>query len=201
MRLVILLLIVAGAQVRGSGQNAAGFVLAEDDGTVRVYTRAEADGEMSVRVTAHSPAPVASVVAVLDAVDDYPAWVHRCAHAYALPGRTPAAFVYYSRVDLPFPFGDREVVAAVHQATDPATGVWTRQISSRPDAVPPTDGVTRIVVYEAEWRLSPRPGGGTDLSCTVRTGAGKGLPRWLRRQVMTGGPARTVRNLLGRVGD
>lgn len=199
IRLVLLLLIGALTQVQAKGQEQNPFVLEAEEDNVKVYVRPESNGEMSVRVETSARTTVTSVLAVLDDAPNYPQWVHRCAEAYVVPGGTTNAYTYYSRLNLPFPLKDREVVAAIHQGIDPETGVLSRHITSTPDALPPTKGCNREAVYEADWVISPLGSGEVSISCTVRTAAGSGLPNWLRREIMTGGPVKTVRNLVVRL--
>jgi len=182
-------------QVIGQGS----FELRADDGGVKVYVRSEANDEMSVRVTTSAQATVSQALATIDDAPQYPEWVHRCSEAYVLPGGDANAYTYYSRIDMPFPFGDREVVGTISQLIDPQTGILTRTIQADPEAIPPNKGVDRIGLYSAIWIIAPNAHGGIDISCTVRTAAGAGLPNWLRKEVMTGGPAKTVRNLVARL--
>ena len=188
-------------------QEAADFRLHHDEDGVRVYLREEANGDISVRVETEAEATVAAARRVLDEVDDYPYWVHRCSRATVLPGGTERTFVYQSIVDLPFPFRDREVVARIEQQTSADGRRFTRHITSVPDEIPATAGVERMRVYEADWVVEALEKGGAAgagsivLRCTVRTDAGGGLPGWLRREVVTGGPAKTMVNLRDRLGS
>ena len=170
---------------------------AESDG-VRVYTREETDDELSVRVVTRARASMDRVQETLDDAERYDEWVHRCDGAYVLPGGDPDDFVYVSGIDMPFPFRDKEVVARVRQSVD-HDGVLRRSITAEPDATPPTEGRDRLDVYTGEWQVTPLADGAVELQCTVRTDAGAGLPGWLRREIMTGGPARTVANLRRRL--
>lgn len=199
MVLLLCFLCWAGPQVQGYGQKSDDFTLEADEEGVAVYVRPENEGQMSVRVIASAAATVTDVRRIIDDAPRYPDWVHRCSEAYVLAGGTPNAYTYYSRLNLPFPLSDREVVAAITQSVDPASGVLTRRITSTPDAMPPTKGCQREAVYEAEWIITPLQAGGVSIQCTVRTAAGSGLPNWLRREIMTGGPVKTVRNLVARV--
>lgn len=198
-KFLLLLLIWAGPQVQSGVMGQGDFTLEAEEDNVRVYVRPEANGEMSVRVTTTARADVRGVLAILDDAPKYTEWVHRCVEAYVVRGGTPMAYTYYSRVNLPFPLKDREVVAAIQQEIDPVTGVLTRHITSTPDALPATRGCNREAVYEADWVVAPQVSGAVEISCTVRTAAGNGLPNWLRREIMTGGPVKTVRNLVARL--
>ncbi len=163
-----------------------------------MYTREERGGELSVRVVTRARTQVQRVREVLDDAPAYPEWVHRCDGAYVVPGGSVDDYVFVSGIDMPFPFGDKEVVARIHQYfTD--DGVFVRTITGDPTAVPDTRGRDRPGVYTGEWRVIPLSGGRVELSCTVRTDAGSGLPSWLRREILTGGPARTVANLRRRL--
>jgi len=192
----LILLLWAGARVPCFGQPEAGFELVTELDDVKVHVRPEAGEDLSIRVSTEAETTVADLRVILDDAAGYPLWVHRCEEAYLLPGATEEGFTYYSRINLPFPFSDREVVAAITQSVDPETGVFVRHIHSRPDAVPPTKGAQRIRIYDAVWTLAPLPDGLVAISCQVRTAAGAGLPAWIRKEIMTGGPAKTVGNLV-----
>lgn len=198
-RYLFLIILFAGTQVRSWGQEAKAFTLEADEDGVQVYVRPEADDQMSVRVITTASATVREVQSVIDDAPNYPRWVHRCAQAYVLDGGTPNAYTYYSRLNLPFPLSDREVVAAIVQSVDAESGTLTRLITSTPEAMPATKGCVREAVYEAEWIIAPAGAGTVSIQCTVRTAAGASLPDWIRREIMTGGPVKTVRNLVARV--
>jgi hypothetical protein len=195
-KILILIAFWAGPQVQGFGQEEQGFEAAGDDGPVRVYTRSESNNDMSVLVTTSARATVSAVRTIIANAPAYPTWVHRCEEAYVLSGGTDSAYTYYSRIKLPFPFQDREIVADISEHNNLETGVLTRRIISRPDAVPLTKGVERIQAYPAVWTLAPAANNTVDITCLVRTAAGGGLPAWLRREIMTGGPLKTIQNLI-----
>lgn len=199
MRILIVTIILALTQVQGQAQATNTFTLKTAEEDVKVYIRQETNDDMSVRVTTTAKAKVSDVQAVLDDAAAYPEWVHRCKEAFILPGGTPSEYVYCSRVNLPFPFQDREVVASIAQSTDPGTGALARKIVCTPDRLPPTKGYNRETVYEALWVVTPNDADGIDISCTVRTAAGNGLPNWMREEIMTGGPVKTLRNLVARL--
>ena len=180
-------------------QTADGFTLQAEDDDVRVFVREEANSDMSVRVITVARAEVAAVKATLDDAESYSEWVHRCDGAYVVKGGSPDNYVYVSGIDMPFPFRDKEVVARINQWIN-EQGVLTRTITATPHAVPNENGRDRLTVYSGEWVVSPLPGERTvELQCTVRTDAGSGLPGWLRREILTGGPAQTVANLRRRL--
>ena len=180
-------------------QTADGFTLQTEDDDVQVYVREEANSDMSVRVVTVARANVADVKATLDDAGSYADWVHRCDGAYVVEGGSADSYIYVSGIDMPFPFRDKEVVARINQWIN-EKGVLTRTITATPDAVPNDSGRDRLTVYSGEWVVSPLPGErSVELQCTVRTDAGSGLPGWLRKEILTGGPAQTVANLRRRL--
>ena len=176
-----------------------GWALEVDEDGVVVYVRPEAGSDMSVKVSTVARTTVAEVQRVLDDAAAYPEWVHRCAGAYVIPGGAPNDYVYYSHIDLPFPFQDKEVVARIQQYVLSETGVLVRNITAEPDALPPPKGRDRLLAYDARWTVTPLPQGTVEITCQVRTSAGSGLPMWLRTEILTGGPAQTVKNLRRRL--
>jgi hypothetical protein len=197
MHILLLLLIWAGTQVQANAQEEQGFVLQTTEDGISVWVRPEANDDLTVRGAVKTSTTVDAVRTVFDNASAYPNWVHRCEEAYVLSGGTNEAYTYYSRVGLPFPFSDREVVAAITQSIDPQTGVFTRIIKSTPDALPLNKGIKRVSTYDSVWEVNPLGEGEAMLICTVRSAAGSGLPNWLRREIMTGGPVKSLKGLLG----
>lgn len=199
MRPLLTIFILALTQVPAMAQDAHGFVHQASEDGIDVYVRIEDNDDMTVRVTTTAKTKVSLVQQVLDEAEAYPTWVHRCAEAQKLPGGTADAYLYLSRVDMPFPFRDREVVAAIKQAIDPNTGVFIRHIISKPEAYPLSDKYKRVEFYESTWEVQPLGEDRARMICTVRTAAGSGLPGWLREDIMTGGPVKTIQRLRQRV--
>ncbi len=179
-------------------QSDNGFVLQTEEDGVQVYVREEENNDMSVRVVTVAQASVNGVKATLDDANSYAEWVHRCDGARIVSGGTADNYLYVSGIDMPFPFRDKQVVARIRQWID-AEGILTRTITAEPDAIPAASDRDRLKIYYGEWVVSPIRSNEVRLQCTVRTDAGAGLPGWLRREILTGGPAQTVANLRRRL--
>ena len=194
--LSILFVLLLGTCVRA--QTDDGFVLESEEDGVKAYIREESNGDMTVLVRTQARAQVQGVREVLNDAAGYSQWVHRCDGAYVVEGGTTNNYVFVSGIDMPFPFRDKEVVARVlqHTAQD---GQYTRTITAEPDAIPPTKGRDRQTIYLGEWLVTPLSGSEVEVQVTVRTDAGSGLPNWLRKEIMTGGPLKTIINLRRRV--
>lgn len=173
-----------------------GFVLQAEEEGVRIYTREGSGGVLSVRTITRARTRVQAVKEVLDDAAKYPEWVHRCDTAYAIGGGDD--FIFVSGIDMPFPFTDKQVVARVRQHIDDR-GVFRRTITASPDAIPDDGERDRQRNYFGEWEIRPLTNGMVELQCTVKTDAGSGLPGWLRREILTGGPMKTLHNLKRRL--
>lgn len=196
-RLLLLLFLVLCTGVRA--QNNDGFLLDSEEDGVSVWIRAEKNGDMSVRVETVVRNTVEGVRMLLDDADRYPEWVHRCASARILSADDGSDYLFVSRIDLPFPFSDKVVVAGVRQRVK-ADGSLVRTIVAQPDAIARVKGEERLQVYYGEWIVSPdSPTHTVTVNCTVRTDAGAGLPDWIRREILTGGPVKTMANLRRRL--
>lgn len=196
----LFLIFMALTQVPGLAQKEQGeYQLVAEEAGVRVYVRSDAKDILNVRVTTTARAKINAALSILDDAKTYPSWVHRCTEAFVLPGGTANRYTYCSRVKLPFPFRNREVVATVEQSIDPTTGVYTRRITNAPLALPASNDYDREKTYSGEWTISPNASGGIDISSTFRTAAASGLPEWVRKEVMTSGPVKTMQNFVARV--
>lgn len=171
--------------------------MASED-SIEVFARKESNGDMTIKIVCWAGTRVETIRNTLNATDKYPEWVYRCDSAYTLDATPDGSFTFVSKVDMPFPFRDREVVARVKQNID-ANGILVRTIRSTPDRIPPNKGILRQQVYTSTWRAEPQPDERVKLTCTVRTDAGSGLPGWIRREIMASGPLRTIRKLRSRL--
>ena len=180
---------------------AAEWRLEGEESGISVYTRlVDSEGKMmAVRVVTEVPTTLQKVMKYLDEPKTYPDWVHRCAEARKFKARDANNYYYSSCVDLPFPFKDREVVARINQRVDLVAGTLHREITSTPDEIPPTDGYDRVRTYRATYTVKPVGAGKLRIECIVHTDAGSGLPNWLRREIMTGGPVKSLTNLVALV--
>ncbi len=191
LRLGFIVLLAAASLQVGAQED---WTERKSEDNFKVYTKPAPGDNITVKTIATAKAAPADLVKILDDVPSYPEWVYHCAEAERLSGGKKDHFYYRSEVSLPFPFKNREVVAEVKQSF--VNGVFQRTISARPDYRPDPEGLERARVFEATWKITPRPGGGSDILTIVTTDAGSGLPSWLRNQIVTSGPIKSIGDLI-----
>ncbi len=170
--------------------------LHKEDGRLKIFTRGLDDGNrgFEVKLEMEIAADMYRIKSHLENMEAYPDWIHRCKSAKMLRKVSESEYYYYSLINLPIPFSDREVVAVVNESRDENTGQIIRTISSRPDFVPKNKGKVRVQRYESTWTLTPLNNGKTHISCIVYSDAGKGLPQWFRTKIVSSGCSKTLHN-------
>ncbi len=94
--------------------------------------------------------------------------------------REEQALLVYERLGLPF-VSDRDYTFAITWGGDDECR-WARFTTANDRGPAPVDGVVRMPLHEAEWRLWPRAGGAhTHARYSLRMDLGGTLPAWLWR--------------------
>ncbi len=194
MRLLLSCLLFALTLSLSAQQTNVVWKLTKEDDRLKIYT-AESGENILVKIEMNVAASVDKIMMFVSDADSYATWIHRCESAKRLKTVSATQYYYYSHINLPIPFSDRDVVALVKEKKDPATGSVQRSIVAVPGYIPENKGIQRIKQYDSSWRLTPLPSGLTYVECIVESDAGSGLPGWLRTQIMTGAPAKTMHNL------
>jgi ribosome-associated toxin RatA of RatAB toxin-antitoxin module len=109
------------------------------------------------------------------------------------------AKVIYEQINIPV-VKDRDATVRITRTFMPETGAYeveSRVISD--DGPPEREDHVRVRAGEAQWRLEPSEGGGTQLTYTVRTDLGGRVPGWIFDTVQKDVALRICRAMLERV--
>ncbi|MEX1666371.1 START domain-containing protein [Zhongshania arctica] len=159
MLLAILLFPIAGLAETGEWQ------LAKEQDGIRVYTRdiagsgyREFKGEMMV------DANINQLLGLLDDTQACPQWMHNCIAPLLLSEASERERYTYMRNDLPWPFGDRELLVHSLINQEPASGAVTITLTGIDDDALPLDAQSKLPAkkkYERAaglqgfWRFTP----------------------------------------------
>lgn len=153
----------------------------------RVYSQSDEEGGfVRYRVRGKIAARADSLPAAVRTIASDPAWVPAGQSRKVLVNE-PGEFVVHTRIDLPLPFSDRDVVSRGVISVDEATGVhrieW-RAIDH--ELAPPVDGVVRIRRGAGSWEFTPAAGDACEVDYVTFIDLGGALPGWLINPLMGG---------------
>ena len=135
-----------------------------------------------VRATVHVDPPPAAILAVLWRHEDQPRFVPRLTHVEVLRDAADERIVD-EQFGVPV-LKDRDVVIRVRRTIDPTTGTIDVRSAAITDEGPPeTSRFVRVRTSAGHWHLVPAPGGGTDLTYTIRSDTR--VPAWLMNRAQT----------------
>ena len=132
--------------------------------------------------------------------EDHPRFVPHLQHAEVLRDAGDERIVY-EELSLPV-LKDRDVVLRARRTTDPATGaidVTTTAITD--EGPPPTSRFVRVRSSAGHWHAAPASGGGSDVTYTIRTDVGGGVPAWIVNRAQHEAVPDLVRAMLARARD
>lgn len=92
------------------------------------------------------------------------------------------AFVVHTRIDMPYPFGDLDIVTRGVRGPHGSGERIDWEVTDHPDA-PPSEDVTRIERSAGHWTFVPSADGASEVVYHSYSDAGGFLPGWLVRSL------------------
>ena len=191
---ILTFLLMTGIGFEGYGQD--NWTLKSEKEGVTVYTRTFPDSKFkAIRVELELETSLSRMVAVLLDVDAGADWIYATKSSILLKRVSPSELYYYSEVNIPWPFSNRDFIAQLKVRQDSATRVVTVDGPTVPDYLPVKKDIVRVARSEGKWVLTPAGKGRIRVEYTLRTDPGGDLPAWLFNLFATKGPMESFANL------
>jgi len=159
-----------------------------------VYTRDRAGSEIKeVRLIMEVDASIEAINEVLNDATRQPEWVFHCTAAKDLGGTVDTGWYYYSRIALPWPMDDRDVVAKVVGKQEGA--IYKSTSVAAPNFHPEVEGCVRITDFDVATAYEAMPTGGTRMTYEVHSEPAGAVPSWLVNLFIEKGPVETMTKL------
>ena len=172
-----------------------GWALRSDGDEMWVYTRARAGSAIKeVKLIMNVDAGIHDLNAVLNEAERQPEWVFRCNEGRDLGGDINAGgWYYYSRIDMPWPLEDRDVVGRVKAHADGRT--YTSHTVAAPERTPAVEGCVRLTDFDVNTTYRPLGEGRTEVTYELHSEPGGAVPAWLVNLFVERGPVETMTRL------
>jgi hypothetical protein len=156
----VVTLIAAGLITAAAAEDAEKWRMEKDKNGIQVYTRA-VDGWSirEIRGVTVVPAPLPSVVAVINDVSALPRLTDVVSKAVVRNRESDTRYEVYSVISMPWPVSDRDILNRREIKQDPDSLTVTITDVATHDAMPPQKGVVHIVNSRQTWTLTPRADG------------------------------------------
>lgn len=177
-------------------QGQAGWELKSQKQDMSVYFRDSPTSDLKeLKITLTVKGQLSSVVALINDVNHFPAWVYKCSGAEHLKQVSPNEMYYYSTIDFPWPLSDRDFIAHSTLHQHPFTKVVTSRTVSVRDYLPEKEDMVRMPLLDITWVMTPIANEEVKIDYLLKSDSGGDLPTWLVNMAVDYGPTQTMMKL------
>ena len=170
--------------------------LRKDKNGIRVYTReTDQSGFDEFRAETVLDFSPQVLLNVLKDVEQYDQWVSEVKTAEVLEKSGDTSMVYYSVIEVPFPFQDRDVVYHNTFSWDSSRTRLTITTKGLPEYLDKKENLVRMPVGKGRWIAETLEPGMTKVTLQMLIDPGGNLPAWLVNSFIADSPYRTMKNL------
>ena len=174
--------------------------LIESNNNMEVYSRMPEDSQYKeLKIKLNVEAPLSSVIAVLDNVDNYTDWIYSCTEAFFVKKKVDGKSKYYVQMDFPWPLSDRDMVMNSVMTQDTETLEIKIDSKAIEGYVDEREDVVRITDGLIKWRIKPISTSTSQIEYYVKSYPGGQLPGWLVNMSISLGPKKTMSALREKV--
>jgi hypothetical protein len=124
--------------------NAQDWKLKEDKQGIKIYSRPVFNSKIkSLKVLCTLNASLSEITAALLDIKKQDEWFYHTKSRLLLQV-SPSELYYYSEIEFPMPFSNRDFVAHIKLTQDSMTKVVTMNVDNLPDYIPAKNGIVRI---------------------------------------------------------
>ncbi len=175
------------------GQYGTGWKLARDHAGVKVYLRQSPDSKIKeLRFTSTVEASLNAIAYLLTNVEGFDNWVYASVKSETIHKISDQEIYYYTEMDFPWPFSNRDLVLYSKFWQDPHTLALHSKTTSAHWLLPEKDGIVRITVADLRWTFTPLGNGLVRVDYYMKSDPGGHIPAWLVNLAADQGPLQTM---------
>jgi len=169
--------------------------LAKDKNEIKIYTRERAGSDIKeFKAITMTTANMEQLESHMLKVVEYPAWQANVTSSNILEQISPTEMYIYYTSDLPWPVGDRDVIAHCVRTAD-EKGSVTYTLYGTPDFIPMTEEFIRIPESLGSWQFIPESDGIVKIIYRFYGDPAGSLPAWVINLYIVDGPYETLMKL------
>jgi hypothetical protein len=170
--------------------------LKQDKDGIQVYTKNIDNAKLkAVKVVTTISTSLTTLTAVLMDVNGSKDWVYATKKISLLKQISPAALVYYSEIEIPWPGSNRDFIVEIRATQDEKTKAVTVDGFNKPAYLPENKNIVRIQQSFSKWLLTPVQKKQVKIEYVLQVDPGGNIPAWLINMFATKGPLETFKKL------
>jgi hypothetical protein len=173
--------------------HAQDWVLKKNKGGVKVYVRDQAGTNIKeLKFSTTIEASLTTIAAVLTDVKGYDEWSYGASNSRVVKRISDTEVHYYTEVDFPWPFDNRDVILHSKFWQDKKTLALHSYSSSSHWMEKESDGIIRIKKCEISWVFTPIGNGKVQVDYFLNSDPAGNIPAWMINLAADQGPLNTM---------
>mgnify|MGYP001424277831 CR=1 FL=1 len=169
------------------------WVLKRDKGGIKVYVRENPDSKIKeLKFTTKVEASLNTITSVLTHIEGYDKWVYASVISRPIKIISDREAYYYTEVDFPWPFDNRDLVLHSKVWQDPKTLTIHTLTTSAHWMEAEKEGLVRIKKADLRWTFTPLGNGVVKVDYYMNTDPGGKIPAWMVNLAADQGPLQTM---------
>ncbi len=171
------------------------WTLKLDKEGIKIYARPSVDSKIkALKVECIADASLSEMAAVLLDISSQDEWFYHTKSIVLLQVSATELY-YYSELDFPFPFSDRDFVERIKLCQNPVTKILTMTVDNLPGYVPVKKDKVRVLQSNCGWVISPIGKHTIRIEFTLFADPAGSIPAWLVNMFSVYGPLETFKKM------
>ncbi len=190
----ILILLCSLLQTTVKSQD--GWTLKKDKNGIKVFSKKSDKFKFDqLKVECVLDGRISQLAAVLLDVNNQYQWVYKTRKSQLLKEESAGEIFYYSEIDCPWPFENRDLVVRMNIVQNTINKVMTIEAKNVNDLVPDKHNLVRIKYSNAIWTVTPISISQFKVEYRIEIDPGNGVPAWLMNLFASNAPYESFVNL------
>ena len=190
----ILILLCSLLQTTVKSQD--GWTLKKDKNGIKVFSKKSDKFKFDqLKVECVLDGRISQLAAVLLDVNNQYQWVYKTRKSQLLKKEGAGEILYYSEIDCPWPFENRDLVVRMNIVQNTINKVMTIEAKNVNDLVPDKHNLVRIKYSNAIWTVTPISISQFKVEYRIEIDPGNGVPAWLMNLFASNAPYESFVNL------
>ena len=174
--------------------------LKKDKNGIQVYSRKTPNFKFDeLKVDCIFEGKISQLAAVILDVNNQYQWVYKTAKSELLKQVTDADLFYYSEIECPWPFDNRDLIARMTVTQNTSNKILSIVAKSVDDYLPSKKNLVRVKYSNALWTITPLNNAQFKVEYKIQIDPGDGVPAWILNMFATNGPYESFKNLKDKI--
>ena len=196
MKLVAIIFIILSFLEQGSVKCQEVWTLRKEKNGIKVLTHKNKNYKFDeIEVECEFEGRISQLAALLLDVDNQYLWVYKTLKSTLIKRVNPADVFFYTEIDCPWPYENRDLIVHMSIAQNPVNKVMTIIANNAEGVLPDKKDITRVKYSRAVWTITPLINNKFKIDYKVQIDLGPDIPAWLLNMFSSNAPYETFMNL------